>query len=233
MLIPVAEKLGLVRLIDRAVAELAVATLAAHPSARITINISGTTAADPRWNPEIVSVLAASPDAARRLIVEITETVALADLSGTARFIGALREIGTGVAIDDFGAGYTSFRNLQAMPVEIVKIDGSFCRNLAERPENRPFVRALIDLARGFGLSTVAEWVESEADAALLTGWGIDMMQGNLFGRASDEPPWPGDTAAPPALAAFEASLDGELGRLREAVRLLDQCFAGPRRKTG
>ena len=72
------------------------------------------------------------------------------------------------VAIDDFGAGYTSFRNLRAMPVDMLKIDGTFCRDLPRNADNRYFVRALIDLARAFGLRTVAEWVETEEDAELL-----------------------------------------------------------------
>ena len=128
---------------------------------------------------------------AARLIVEITETVALGDLSATTRFVQQLKELGVRVAIDDFGAGYTSFRNLRAMPVEMLKIDGAFCRDLSSNADNRYFVRALIDLARAFGLRTVAEWVETEADAALLEEWGIDLMQGNLSALPSTSPPWP------------------------------------------
>lgn len=223
-LVPVAEKLGLVRLIDRAVVELAVQALQSHPEARISINISGTTATDPRWYPKITAILAEHRQVAQRLIVEITETVALGDLSDTARFVQQLRELGVMVAIDDFGAGYTSFRNLRAMPIEMLKIDGSFCRGLSASPDNRYFVRALIDLARAFGLRTVAEWVESEADAALLQSWGIDMMQGNLFGHAETLPPWPG----PPddeVVEQFEAGLDEEVARLRLALTLLDTAF--------
>jgi EAL domain-containing protein (putative c-di-GMP-specific phosphodiesterase class I) len=231
-LVPIADKLGLVRLIDRAVVDLAVAALRSHPEARISINISGTTATDPRWYPNIIATLGASRDVASRLIVEITETVALGDLSDTTRFVRQLNELGVMVAIDDFGAGYTSFRNLRAMPVEMLKIDGSFCRDLSENAENRYFVRALIDLATAFGLRTVAEWVESEADAALLVAWGIDMMQGNLFGHAETLPPWPavhGNARTEDAQVCVTAGLEGEIARLRQALSLLDEAFHAPR----
>jgi diguanylate cyclase (GGDEF)-like protein len=231
-LVPVAEKLGLVRLIDRAVVELAVSALHSHPEARISINISGTTATDPRWYPKITAILGNNQEVARRLIVEITETVALGDLSDTVRFVAQLRELGVMVAIDDFGAGYTSFRNLRAMPIEMLKIDGNFCRGLSASPDNRYFVRALIDLAKAFGLRTVAEWVESEADAELLTSWGIDMMQGNLFGHAETLPPWPG-LPDDEVVERFEAGLDEEVTRLRLALALLDTAFEGKSLRAG
>jgi EAL domain-containing protein (putative c-di-GMP-specific phosphodiesterase class I) len=235
-LVPVAEKLGLVRLVDRAVVELAVAALNSHPDARISVNISGTTATDPRWWPEITAVLEKNREVAHRLIVEITETVALGDLSATTRFVRQLKALGSMVAIDDFGAGYTSFRNLRAMPVDMLKIDGSFCRDLAACPDNRYFVQALIDLARAFGLKTVAEWVETEADATLLAEWGIDLMQGKLFGEAETLPPVPCALPPPPAdetLAQFDAGLEGELARLRKALGQLDEAFGAPRSGTG
>jgi EAL domain-containing protein (putative c-di-GMP-specific phosphodiesterase class I) len=235
--IAVAEKLGLVRLIDKAVVELAVATLDAHPGARISINISGTTATDPRWFPEITAILARNGRAAQRLIVEITETVALGDLQDTTRFVRQLKELGVMVAIDDFGAGYTSFRNLRAMPIDMLKIDGTFCRDLAANADNRYFVRALIDLARAFGLRTVAEWVETEADAELLSAWGIDLMQGKLFGEAEALLDWPtAEDMPPPAdetLASFTDQIESEVARLREALALLDRAFAPKLRGSG
>ena len=94
--------------------------------------------------------------------------MALGDLDETVRFTSALRDLGCAVAIDDFGAGYTSFRNLKALNVDILKLDGSFCASLAENPDNQYFVRSLIDLARKFELKTVAEWVETAEDAEFL-----------------------------------------------------------------
>ncbi len=189
-LIPIAEKLGLVRLIDRTVVQLAVKTLLDYPEARITFNVSGTTATDPRWFSQLTDILAAHKDITNRLTVEITETVALSDLDETARFTSTLRELGCAVAIDDFGAGYTSFRNLKSLNVDILKIDGTFCQKLKQNPDNQYFVQSLIDLAKKFDLKTVAEWMESPEDAELLTSWGVDYLQGNLFGQATLDPPW-------------------------------------------
>lgn len=189
-LIPIAEKLGLVRLIDRAVVQMAVAALLKFPQARLSFNISGTTATDPRWYPSIIEIIASNRTVADRLIIEITETVALGDLKDTLRFVEQLRSLGCKIAIDDFGAGYTSFRNLRALPVDILKLDGTFCSNLSNNADNRYFVRSLIDLARTFGIKTVAEWVETEEDASLLRDWNVDMMQGNHFGDAGFNPPW-------------------------------------------
>ena len=206
-LIPVAEKLGLVRLIDRAVVQMAVSTLHKHPDARLSLNISGTTATDPRWYPQITEMLASNRGVTDRLIVEITETVALGDLKETLRFVEQLRELGCAVAIDDFGAGYTSFRNLRALPVDILKLDGTFCSDLTGNADNRYFVRSLIDMAHTFNLKTVAEWVETEADAKLLRDWGVDLLQGNLFGMAELEAPW--QAIAGPAAFDAEEVADG------------------------
>ena len=227
-IIPVAEKLGLVRLVDQAMAEHVAEALAAHPRARIALNISGTTAADPHCHPAILSAIAARPGAAKRLIVEITETVALGDLGHTARFAGQLKELGATIAIDDFGAGYTSFRNLRDLPVDMLKIDGGFCRGLPEDAGTPHFTRALIGMAQALGVKTVAEWVETASDAMRLREWGIDMMQGHLFGAAELTEQGPG-----PALpqAGFEAELAGEVTRLRAALSLLDGSFNPPRRR--
>jgi diguanylate cyclase (GGDEF)-like protein len=231
-LIPVAETLGLVRLIDREVTSMALDVLSHYPDARLSLNMSGATATDPRWFPEIISLLNEQADLARRLTIEITETVALGDLTHTIRFVEELRALGCRVAIDDFGAGYTSFRSLRALPIEFLKLDGTFCRDLSGTGDNPYYVRALIDLARSFGIKTVAEWVETEEDAARLREWGIDLMQGKLFGMAALTPPWtPAATSnTPPAAAetmqAFERDLDGELAKLRRAITLLDSASA-------
>jgi diguanylate cyclase (GGDEF)-like protein len=189
-LIPIAEKLGLVRLIDRSVVQMALAALHTYPEARLSFNVSGVTATDPRWFSQLTDILSTHRDVNDRLIVEITETVALSDLDETARFTSALKEFGCKVAIDDFGAGYTSFRNLKALSVDILKLDGSFCDGLKQNQDNQYFVRSLIDLARKFELKTVAEWVQSPEDAEFLRAWGVDYLQGNLFGQATIEVPW-------------------------------------------
>ena len=189
-LIPVAEQLGLVRLIDHRVLELAVETLEENKDARLSLNISGMTATDPRWLSNLAAYISAHRNAAERLTVEITETVALQDLEEISEFIGKLRDMGCRVAIDDFGAGYTSFRNLKTLEVDMVKLDGSFCENLSDNKDNQFFVRTLIELAQNFNLKTVAEWVEQDCDADILQGFGVDYLQGFLYGSATVEPPW-------------------------------------------
>ncbi|MBV8800947.1 MAG: EAL domain-containing protein, partial [Alphaproteobacteria bacterium] len=127
---------------------------------------------------------------AKRIIVELTETAALHDFEESAKFISNLRELGCRVAIDDFGAGYTSFRNLQMLRVDMVKIDGTYIRGLSQSPDNQIFVRTLVDLAKNFNLETVAEWVGSDEDADLLEQFGVDYFQGFHVGEPQLEPAW-------------------------------------------
>ena len=189
-LIPIAEHLGLVRLVDRAVMQLIIQSLHAYPQAHLSMNVSGITATDPFWYNQLLDVISANGEAASRLTIEITETVALNDLKTTRNFVEKLRVAGCSVAIDDFGAGYTSFRHMRELPVNILKLDGSFCRNVGTNQDNEYMVRSLIDLSAKFNLKTVAEWVETEADAEALSSWGIDYLQGNHLGEASIIVPW-------------------------------------------
>jgi diguanylate cyclase (GGDEF)-like protein len=197
-IVPVAEKLGLIRLVDHRVLELVVAELAEHPGAHLSLNISPDTTMDPDWWASIESMMAAHPGVAERLIVEITETVAIQDLDDVRGFVTRLKNFGSRIAIDDFGAGYTSFRNLRKLGVDIVKIDGAFVQNIARSSDDRAFVQTLIDLARRLGIKTVAEWVQDEHSAIMLRDWGCDYIQGRLIGLASSERPW--TTPAIPAV---------------------------------
>ena len=189
-LLPIAEKLGLIRLIDRRVLEMGITVLQRQPELRLSINISGVTATDTRWFEMFVDYIAENKQVAERLTVEITETVALADLEEMIQFIERLRSFGCKVAIDDFGAGYTSFRNLQVLNVDMVKLDGSFCESLADNPDNQYFVKTLVDMAKRFNVEIVAEWVQKQEDADLLREWGVKYLQGHLYGVASIDPPW-------------------------------------------
>jgi EAL domain-containing protein (putative c-di-GMP-specific phosphodiesterase class I) len=200
--IPAAEQLGLVRLVDRRALEMAVADLYANPQVSLAVNVSGTTATDPAWLRAFIDHVRANSAIASRMIVELTETAALHDFEENAQFVSQLRELGCRVAIDDFGAGYTSFRNLQKMRVDMVKIDGSFVRDLSRSSENQIFVRTLVDLARNFDLKTVAEWVGSEEDASLLEEFGVDYFQGYYFGEPVLNPEWKNGSAIKPITAA-------------------------------
>ncbi|HEX6978588.1 MAG TPA: EAL domain-containing protein [Alphaproteobacteria bacterium] len=188
--VPVAEQSGLMRLVDRHALDLAIAELDRYPDVRLALNISGLTAVDRGWLRALIAAVKRRPDVAERLIIEITETVALQDIEETARFVGAIRDLGCRVALDDFGAGYTSFRNLKALAVDCVKIDGSFVRGLADNVDNQLFIRTLLGLAEGFGLATVAECVETAADAVHLTRRGVRFLQGHYFGWPTIERPW-------------------------------------------
>ena len=245
-LIPVAEKLGLVRLIDRAVAQMTISTLHNYPQAQLSMNVSGSTATDPRWFNQLTDIINANKSVAGRLTVEITETIALGDLKETFNFVEVLRNIGCSVAIDDFGAGFTSFRNLRDLPVNIVKLDGSFCRNLKHNASNHYLVRTLIDLTHKFDLKAIAEWVEIQEDAEILKDCGVDLMQGNLFGEASLTLPWSRkedlgfavlETPVQPATAVAEiktiipedvltvaqsTEMEEGLSRLKLAIKALD-----------
>jgi EAL domain-containing protein (putative c-di-GMP-specific phosphodiesterase class I) len=193
--------LGLIRLVDHRVLELAVAELAASPNVRLSLNISPDTTMDPDWWTGIESLMLAYPGAGERLIVEITETVAIQDIDDVRGFVTRLKNFGSQIAIDDFGAGYTSFRNLRKLGVDIVKIDGAFVQNIARSADDRAFVHTLIDLANRLQIKTVAEWVQDEEAAVMLREWGCDYIQGRLIGLASPERPWAvvGDTALPAA----------------------------------
>jgi len=188
--VPVAEKLGLIRLVDHRVLELVVAELASAPQAQLSLNISPGTTMDPDWWSSIESLMRTHPGVGERLIVEITETVAIQNLDDVRGFVTRLKNFGARIAIDDFGAGYTSFRNLRKLGVDIVKVDGAFVQNIMRSSDDRAFVQTLIDLAHRLGIKTVAEWVQDEESASLLQGWGCDYIQGRLTGLASMAKPW-------------------------------------------
>jgi EAL domain-containing protein (putative c-di-GMP-specific phosphodiesterase class I) len=140
-------------------------------------------------------LLRANSDAASRLIIEITETAAIQDLDDARGFVTRVKDLGCRIAIDDFGAGHTSFRNLRKLGVDIVKIDGAFVPNIATSNDDRAFVRTLVDLSHRLGLKSVAEWVQDEETAALLTDWGCDCLQGALIGLATSERTWQAEKA--------------------------------------
>jgi diguanylate cyclase (GGDEF)-like protein len=189
-IVPVAERLGLIRLVDHRVLELVIAELANSPAVRLSLNISPDTTMDPDWWTSIECLMRAHPGVGERLIVEITETVAIQDLDDVRGFVTRLKNFGSRIAIDDFGAGYTSFRNLRKLGVDIVKIDGAFVQNIAQSADDRAFVQTLIDLARRLQIKTVAEWVQDEESAVMLREWGCDYIQGRLIGLASSQRPW-------------------------------------------
>jgi EAL domain-containing protein (putative c-di-GMP-specific phosphodiesterase class I) len=161
-----------------------------HKNVKLSINVSGTTAGDQSWLQSFINYVRENREVAERMTVELTETAALHGFEENSRFVTRLRDMGCRVAIDDFGAGYTSFRNLHNLHVDMVKIDGDYVKNLSTSPDNQLFVRTLVDLAKNFKLDTVAEWVGSEEDAKLLADLGVDYFQGYYFGQPDISPDW-------------------------------------------
>ena len=186
-IVPVAERLSFLHLIDHRVTELAIETLRMHPDITLTVNVGVDTAIHPDWLAAFKANLAFDARVASRLVVEITETALIEDLNAAKRLIEEIKACGARVAIDDFGAGHTSFRNMRLLPIDILKIDGTFIKNLAKSEDDRFFVQTLLQLARHLGIETVAEWVQDEETASLLTSWRVEYLQGDFLGVASEK----------------------------------------------
>jgi diguanylate cyclase (GGDEF)-like protein len=180
--IEVAEQLGLSRLIDRRVLELSVDLAKKHLDLKLSINVSSLTCSDHEWLVLLHRLTGGQRSITSRLTIEITETTVIGDLNQTINFVDTLKELGCRVAIDDFGAGYTSFKNLKHLAVDMVKIDGGFVKNLVTDKADMIFVKTLASLAKSFGMETVAEWVGDNETAKLCKDAGIDHLQGFLFG---------------------------------------------------
>ena len=185
-----AQNLGLIRLVDHFALDEALKTLAENPTAQFSLNVSNDTACDPEWLSKLAHHAHRCPGLAQRLIVEITESHAAESLEEARRFIDGVKDIGCQVALDDFGAGFTSFRNLKGLPFDIIKVDGQFVDNLKTSTENQGFIKALVDLAKLFDAKTVVEWVEDVETANMLRDWGVDYLQGYTFGEPQRKNPW-------------------------------------------
>jgi EAL domain-containing protein (putative c-di-GMP-specific phosphodiesterase class I) len=184
-LVPAAENAGLIRAIDRWVLGEALRELATDPAVVLAINVSAFTATDACWMGDFQALAGAQPAITTRLIVEITETVAMHDIAGAISFAHQVKQSGARVALDDFGSGYTAFSHLRDLPLDLVKIDGSFTASLHQGRDNHRLLATLIHLAEGFGLQTVAECAETAEDVAMLREAGATYIQGYYFGRPS------------------------------------------------
>lgn len=187
---PAIERLGLGRSVDRYAIDQAIAVLENHPEVVLSVNVSGLTVADRAWTRSVAMDLQERSDIANRLIVEITETVAMDDLGEAQRFIQSMHELGCRVALDDFGAGYTSFGQLRALSIDLLKIDGSFVSGIAESHDSRLFVQTLLHLAKGLNVPTVAEFIETDNERDILIEAGVDFLQGYGIGQPERDPPF-------------------------------------------
>lgn len=188
--IPVAEKTGRVVEIDRWVVGEVIRTLAKNPDTPgIAVNISARSLGDPTLSQYIFDTLQRHQVPPPRLIVELTETAAVADLHDAQRLIESLRQMGCGVCLDDFGTGFSSFAYLKHLRADTLKIDGLFIRDLHLDSDNQVFVKAIVDVAKGLGKTVVAEYVESEKTLSMLEAFGVNLVQGYFLDLPDSEFP--------------------------------------------
>ena len=187
-LIQAAEQTGRMGEIDRWVLQHVLAWLRQH-EAHLTrtqfvcMNLSGSSLNDERFLQDAFDLLNAHLDVAHHLCLEVTESVALHDLANMRRFIHQVRQTGAKVALDDFGAGYTSFSYLAELPADLLKIDGSFIVHMNQHPAHISIVEAVVSLAHNLGMKTVAEWAEDAATVETLAEIGVDYVQGYAIAR--------------------------------------------------
>lgn len=149
----------------------------------VCVNLSGASLNDEKFKTEVFGLLAQYQEVLDRMCLEITESVALRDLQNTRLFIDRVRALGAKVALDDFGAGYTSFTYLRDLPADILKIDGSFIVEMNRHPANVAIVETMVGMAQNLGMKVVAEWAEDLATLETLAELGVDYVQGYVVSR--------------------------------------------------
>jgi len=183
-----AERYRLMGLVDRWVVQTTFAALGRgalllQPDRSVAINISGQTLGDLQFLEFVVECLDSTGVSPAQICFEITESAVVANLEHARRFIGVLHGMGCQFALDDFGSGVGSFSNLKNLPLDYLKIDGSFIRNLARDTVNQAMVTAMIKLARTLNFKVIAEQVEDSAALEAARRMGVDYLQGYAIGR--------------------------------------------------
>lgn len=181
--ISIAERFGLMSQIDRWVMKNALKTLEERPNIHIFINLSGVSLGDKALLSFIEESIKNSTIDPARLGFEITETTAIRDLSQSRTWIKRIKLLGCKFALDDFGVGFSSFSYLSDLPVDYLKIDGSFVRNLDKDPTQKALIQAINALAHVLGKQTIAEFVENEAILKILQELNVDCCQGYYIGK--------------------------------------------------
>ncbi|MBB6562599.1 EAL domain-containing protein (putative c-di-GMP-specific phosphodiesterase class I)/GGDEF domain-containing protein [Acidovorax soli] len=189
--LPLAERYGLMPQVDRWVITQVFAALVAHGITRrdlgkVAINLSGSSVSDPRLLTHIDQCLATSGLDPAMFCFEVTETAGIVQRSRAVDLLASLRAMGARTSLDDFGTGLATFDYLKSLPLDFVKIDGSFVRDVMSSRVDQRVVLAICDVARTMGLATIAEFVETPAQRALLAAYGVDYVQG--FGIAKPLP---------------------------------------------
>lgn len=183
--LPAAERLGLIREIDRWMIDQAVALLVDHAlgDSTLEVNLSGRAFTDAELPGIIRATLERNGIEPRRLGFEITETAAIADMAKAQRFICMLKELGCRFSLDDFGSGFSSFYYLKHLQIDCLKVDGSFIRSLPDSPQDQHLVRGIVELCRGLGVEIAVEYVEDQRTLELVRDLGVDLAQGYHIGR--------------------------------------------------
>ncbi|MDH3325729.1 MAG: EAL domain-containing protein [Gammaproteobacteria bacterium] len=185
--IAVAEKTGLIHDIDHLVLRKAISELQRQSEIGnelvMAINLSAHSFSDPQLLPLLDRLLNLSNVDPSNIIFEITETAALSDLVGAANLIRKIHDFGCRFALDDFGVGFSSFYYLKELPVDFVKIDGSFIHDLPANRNDQILVKAMADIAREFGKKTIAEFVQDDETLIILKSYNIDYAQGFHVGK--------------------------------------------------
>ncbi len=190
--LPAAERFNMMPAIDRAVVQLAFGLLAERQPvgrgriARFTVNLSGQSLSDDQFLDYVLEQLDTSGADPLRICFEITETAVIANLGRARRFIEALRRRGCRFALDDFGSGLSSYAYLRALPVDYLKIDGMFVRQMCRDAVDYSMVESINQVGHVMGIRTIAEYVEEEAVMEALRDMGVDYVQG--FGVHRPEP---------------------------------------------
>ena len=186
--IPALEKNGMMSQLDRWVVRTVFEFLEAHPLhfealTYCAVNLSGASLNDERFLDEILALAAGHPQTVQKICFEITETVAIADIASTKRFIDNIKALGARIALDDFGAGYSSFGYLAQLGADFLKIDGNLVKGLKEGTSNFAIVKAIADLGQSLNMKVVAEWVEDAATLQALLKIGVNAGQGWGLGK--------------------------------------------------
>lgn len=185
--IAIAENIGFIKYIDIKLCENALNDLVIYPHLKLSINLSGHTVHNLSENSHLINLLKSYSHVSSRMCLEFTETIALQDIENISNTIQHIKEMGYKIALDDFGAGYNSFSNLHQFKFDIVKIDGSYIKDIANNKKNQIFTQTLTELSKKLNLEIVAEMIDNEADLNFVKSLGIDYYQGYYFSEPSTD----------------------------------------------
>jgi len=189
--IPAAEQFGLIQRVDQQMVSKAIRHLAELPAAMgnvgFSVNLSGLSVGSQDMYQLIEREVRESGVEPTRITFEITETAACEQLNSAMEFIQKIRRLGCRISLDDFGVGFSSFSYLKHLRADILKIDGSFIRDIHNNNADQLFVKALVDVARGMGMRTIAEFVENEQVFERVRSLGVDYVQGYYLGKPQSE----------------------------------------------